>query len=258
MHLRVELHGPNAPLLVGDSGQGVGGGGDAMESGGQFQRFVAVAHPHLECWRQPGKERRCGVFDGDFGMSVLALGRRAHLAAQVMHDEVETVADSQHRNVQREDLRVGCRRVQIVNRGWPAGEDDSQRLVRLNLGERHSAGQNNGKNVQFANSPRNQLRVLRTKIKDNDSLGVHSPVWQGYGRDVKTKSDRCPTKTFWLTLAGRTSSTRTKFSAPRSASFRQTHCEVSDVCSKPTLHCLKRRLLRKTKFRFSHRSRTQP
>ena len=40
--------------------------------------------------------------------------------------------------------------------------------------------------------------------------------------------------------------------------FAETHCEVSDVCSKPTLHFLKRRLLRKTKSGFSHRSRTQP
>jgi hypothetical protein len=30
------------------------------------------------------------------------------------------------------------------------------------------------------------LRILRTKIKNNDCLGVHSPVWQGKRLAVKT------------------------------------------------------------------------
>ena len=30
---------------------------------------------------------------------------------------------------------------------------------------------------------------MRTKIKNDDRLGVHSLVWQGAGRDVKTVGD---------------------------------------------------------------------
>jgi hypothetical protein len=56
----------------------------------------------------------------------------------------------------------------------------------LNLGQGRRAGQHDGENVLLANAPRNQLRILRTKVKDNDCLGVHSLVWQGPGRDVKT------------------------------------------------------------------------
>jgi hypothetical protein len=32
------------------------------------------------------------------------------------------------------------------------------------------------------------LRVLRTEIENDDCLDGHVPVWQGYGRDVKTAS----------------------------------------------------------------------
>ena len=45
---------------------------------------------------QPGEQRRRQIFERNFGMAVLALGRRAHLAAQVMHDEMQPVADAQH------------------------------------------------------------------------------------------------------------------------------------------------------------------
>jgi len=69
------------PLLVGDAGQGVGADGDAVKAGGQFERFVAVAHPYLECRRQAGEERRRAVFDADFGMTIFAQRRRQHLAA---------------------------------------------------------------------------------------------------------------------------------------------------------------------------------
>ncbi len=100
VHLGMELHRPDAALLVGDSGQRVRGDGDAAKARGQLQRLVAVAHPDLDRRRQPGKQRRRAVFNRHFGVAVLALGRRAHLAAQVMHDEVQPVADAQHRHAQ--------------------------------------------------------------------------------------------------------------------------------------------------------------
>ena len=56
----------------------------------------------------------------------------------------------------------------------------------LDFAERRRAGQHDGEDVLFANAPRNELRILRAEIEDNDCLGVHSLVWQGHGRDVKT------------------------------------------------------------------------
>ena len=50
------------------------------------------------------------------------------------------------------------------------------------------AGKHDGKNVQLANTPRNELRILRAEIKNNDGLGVHLPVWQDPRRTVKNSS----------------------------------------------------------------------
>ena len=58
MHFGMELHRPDAALFVGDASQRVGRNGDAAKPGGQLQRFVAVAHPHLDRRRQIGKQRR--------------------------------------------------------------------------------------------------------------------------------------------------------------------------------------------------------
>jgi hypothetical protein len=50
--------------------------------------------------------------------------------------------------------------------------------VCLDFCERGSAGKDHGEDVQFADTPGNELRILRTKIKDNDCLGVHFLLWQ--------------------------------------------------------------------------------
>ena len=70
---------------------------------GSSSGLVAVAHPDLQGGGQAGEQRRGGVFDGDFGVAVLALGRRAHLAAQVMDDEVQAVADAEHGHAEFEE-----------------------------------------------------------------------------------------------------------------------------------------------------------
>ena len=48
--------------------------------------------------------------------------------------------------------------------------------------KRRGAGENDGKNILLANTTRNQLRVLRTKVQDNDRGGVHALVFQAYRR----------------------------------------------------------------------------
>ncbi len=185
VHLGMELHRPDAALLVGDSGQRVLRHGHAAKSRRQLLGFVAVAHPHLDRRRQPGKQLRCAVFNLDFGMTVLALRRRAHLAAQVMHDEVQPVANAERRHAHRQHARVGIRRVGIVHRRRPARKNQADRLVGFDFAQRRSAGQHHGKNILLADAARNQLRILRSEIEDDDGLGVHAPVWQGAGRNVK-------------------------------------------------------------------------
>ena len=92
----------------------------------------------------------------------------------------------EHRHAKIQQFGVGRRRVRVVNRRRPTRENDPQGMQSLNLAERRRAGQHDGEDVLFANAPRNQLRILRAEIEDNDCLGVHSLVCQGHGRAVKT------------------------------------------------------------------------
>ena len=185
MHLGVELHGPDAALRVGDAGQGVGADGDAVKAGGQLERLVAVAHPYLERWRQAGKERRRAVFDADFGVAIFALGAGAHLAAEVMHDEMQPVTDAQHRHAEFEQLGVGRGRVRIIDRRRAAREDEAERMERFDFSEGCGARQHDGEDILFANAPRYQLRVLRTEVEDDNCLGGHEFSVAGRERDVK-------------------------------------------------------------------------
>ena len=185
VHFGMELHGPDAALLVGDAGKGIRRDGSAVKARGQFEGLVPVAHPDRKSGRQACEQGGRAVFDGHFGVAVLALGRGAHLAAHVVHDEMKSIADAQHGHAKFQQLGIGGRGVRIVDRRRSAGQNDAERLQGLNFSKGNRAGQHDGEDVQFANAPRNQLRILRAKIENNNCLGVHSLVWQGPGRDVK-------------------------------------------------------------------------
>ena len=119
-------------------------------------------------------------------MTILALGRREHLAAQMMHDVMQPVTDAEHRNAQFENLRVGCGSIVVVHRRRPAGKNQPDRLERPNLGEGRGARQDYRKHILLTNAPCYELRILRPEIKDGNCLGVHAPVCQPRRRNVKT------------------------------------------------------------------------
>ena len=50
----------------------------------------------------------------------------------------------------------------------------TERLERLDFGKWRRAGQHHGENILLANAPRNQLRILRTEIEDDDGLSGHA------------------------------------------------------------------------------------
>ena len=90
------------------------------------------------------------------------------LAAEVVGDELQPVADAEDGHAQREDGRVGCGRVGVVDRGWAAGEDDAERVESADLLERRRAGQDDGEDVELADAARDELRVLRAEVEDDD------------------------------------------------------------------------------------------
>ncbi len=165
--LRVELHRPDAALFVGDAGEGVGGPRGEGEAVGQLLRFVAVAHPDGE---RTGKsvEEEGLVDDIDLGVAVLAGGRGFDLAAEVVHDELQPVADAEDGDAEREHGGIGGGSIGVIDRARAAGEDDAQRIERAELIERRGAGKHDGEDVELADAARDELGVLRTEVENDD------------------------------------------------------------------------------------------
>jgi hypothetical protein len=101
-------------------------------------------------------------------MSVLAFVRRPNLTAQRMDHELQPVADPQHGQTEFEYALVRGGSIFVVNRAWAPGEDYPHRRIATNFLKASSAGKNDGKDVLFADAARNELRILRSKVEDND------------------------------------------------------------------------------------------
>ena len=68
---------------------------------------------------------------------------------------------------------IGGRSIGIVNGRGPSAQDDSGRTVAPDFIHGGVAGQDGGKDFQFADAARNQLRILRTEVKNDDGLVFH-------------------------------------------------------------------------------------
>src|ERR1700747_620242 len=99
MNFRMELHRPHLSLGRCDRGHRTWGTGDQLEFGGQFYRFVAMRHPDREFCGE-SFEKAAGILDFNLGMTVLSFIRGAHLAAESVHHELESVTDAKHRQAQ--------------------------------------------------------------------------------------------------------------------------------------------------------------
>ena len=140
-----------------------------MEAGGQFHRFVAVRHPDGKFCGQ-AFEKPGAVLDFHVGMAVLALVGGAHLAAERVHHELQSVADAEHRQAQLKHARIRRRRVGVIHRRRPAGKNDAHRRVAANFFQRGSAGKHHRKDILFTDAARDELGILRPEIEDDDGL----------------------------------------------------------------------------------------
>ncbi len=72
---------------------------------------------------------------------------------------------------------IGNRSVFVVHRRRSAGKDDSDWRVAANLLQRSIARKYYGKNILFPDAARDELRILRAKVEDNEDcragLGFH-------------------------------------------------------------------------------------
>ena len=173
MHLGMKLHRPHFPLSVFDGGNRVGSFRRQPETRRQLFRRVAMRHPDREPLGQSVKKLRGAFLDLDFSVAVLALSRGTHLPAERIHHELQTVADTEHRNAEIEDTLVGQWSILVVHRRRPARQNNPHRRVAANFFQAGVERQHDRENFLFADAARNQLRILRPEVEDNDGLGFH-------------------------------------------------------------------------------------
>ncbi len=169
VHFRMELH--RKPLLrhILNSRDRMSGLGSQLKARRQLQRFVPMRHPNRLPFRQALKQHRLGD-DVNLRVPVLSLVRWPHFAAESMHHELQAVADAEHGQPQSENLRIRRWRIFVVDRPRRPREHNAGGRVALQLIKRRRTGEHHGKNILFADAARDELRVLRAKVKNDDAL----------------------------------------------------------------------------------------
>ena len=148
-------------------------------------------------------EERIGFDEADFGVAVFAFAGGAYSSAEVMDDVLQAVADAEDGEAEVEDGGVGGWRVGVVDGAGAPGEDDSDRMVRLDFVDGGGAGKDDGEDVLFADAAGDELGVLRAEVEDDDrrengresggenGRSVHSLVCQGVGGQASMIGSKC-------------------------------------------------------------------
>ena len=94
------------------------------KSCGHGRDLVAVAVPDVDLFADAVEELRT-IRDVEHAGAVFASGTEFHLAAEMVRHQLHSVANSQHRNAERKNLRIGVRCAFVVNAGRTAGKNDA-------------------------------------------------------------------------------------------------------------------------------------
>ncbi len=150
-----------------------------------------MRHPDVERLRQAGKQRDLGAgHDRHLGGAVLALFRGAHLAAQMMGEKLQAIADAENRQSQSQHLRVRGRSIRVVDRAGASGEDQPDGMMRSDLGDGSGAGEDYREDILLSYAARYELGVLAAKIQDDDRGGIHVLVFQPFWISVNRSRRR--------------------------------------------------------------------
>ena len=171
-HLGMELQAPHplVQVLHGDE-LGVLGSRHVPEALGQLVQLVPVRHPHGEGVRQALEQGAVApLAPGHRGLAVLPLLARRYSAPEGLGYLLHAVADAQHGDPpfldQVPDALGDVRRPLLVHRRRTPAKDDGGELVRCQLGGIDQARVQLAVHVQFADPPRDQVRVLRSEVQD--------------------------------------------------------------------------------------------
>ena len=174
-HLGVEHDAVHLALDIAEDGEGRAFRlAEHLESLGQGDDAIAVAHPHLVALAglPEALEQRTVLLDLDEGAAELAMvrafGDTTHLHA---HGHL-AIADAEHRHAGVENDLRRARAADIRRRGGTAGQDDGlgidaleRRFGRL---ERHDLG----KHTRLADAAGDELGKLAAEIDNQDGVGM--------------------------------------------------------------------------------------
>ena len=118
-----------------------------------------MAHPDFEPARQAMEQGRFRE-DVNFSVAVLPSGRRFYAAAQMVHDELQSITDAEDRETHLQQFRIGVGRVRVIDRAWSSRENEALRFERADLFQRDGAGKYYGKNIELADASGDELGVL--------------------------------------------------------------------------------------------------
>ncbi len=187
MHdLGVELQPEEFPLRVGDGRVQAGRGrADGLEALRRLGYRVAVREPdRLLLGDLLPKRRRAG--GGDRFPAVLAAITAVYGTAEQTGHQLFAVADPEHRNAELQQSGIDRRGVVVVHGRRSAGQDDSRRLQRVQLGRRHVRREHFGVDVQRPQAAGDQVGELASEVYD----GYHVAIVSGE-RSARTIEYMC-------------------------------------------------------------------
>ncbi len=109
----------------------------------------------------------------------------------MMGEKLQAITDAEDGQSQSQHLRVGGGRVRVVHRARASGENEPDGVMGLNLGDRGTAGKDDGEDVLLSYAAGDQLRVLAAKIQDDDRGSFHFLVLQGFRWGARVVMGEC-------------------------------------------------------------------
>ena len=99
--------------------------------------------------------------------------RRGNLPTQHVRHQLHAVTDPQGRQPELQHLRIAFRRIGIRHALRPTGQDDPNRLLAANHVDRRVEREDLRIHRQLAETPRDELGELRTKVENENRLMRH-------------------------------------------------------------------------------------
>ena len=142
-----------------------------------FASKIDMAHPSDAL---PGKPLKELAFRVEIGLgltifpgSVPSAG--SDLAAQMMGQQLAAIANTQNGNAKLENSRIHLRRGGVVYAIGPAGKDDANGGVCIQIGQRGGIGLYLAVDIALADTAGNELVILPAKVQNDDFLHISRP-----------------------------------------------------------------------------------